>query len=86
MMTVSFHFLLVAEMLIREKDIENTASFIVAEFRRNRKANPQRTNQLARDARLELSGLSKLLIGRREKSHVELALQAIDRITQKQAS
>jgi hypothetical protein len=63
-------------MLIAEKTIKETVGFIVAQFRRQAKAAKTAGERDAayQSAKSELSGISKLLIGRREHSYTDLAL------------
>lgn len=69
-------------MLIAEKTLKDTVIFIVSAFRRQAK-NPQGLDAAYQAARCELSGISKLLIGRREHSYTELALIDLKKIYEK---
>lgn len=63
-------------MLIAEKTLKDTIAFIVAQFRRQAKAAKTAGERGAayQNAKSELSGISKLLVGRKEHSYTELAL------------
>ncbi|WKJ88785.1 hypothetical protein QZJ86_12205 [Methylomonas montana] len=69
-------------MLIAEKTLKDTVTFIVAQFHRDTKS-AQDLDACYQNARSELAGISKLLIGRREHAYTELALIDLKKIYDK---
>lgn len=69
-------------MVISEKNLKETIAFIVNQFRRSAKTvgNLEADYQ---DAKSQLAGISKLLIGRREHSYPQLALNDLKKIYEK---
>lgn len=72
-------------MVIAEKNLKDTIDFIVNQFRRNAKESSNRETAY-QDAKSQLAGISKLLIGRREHSYPQLGLAELKKIYDKHNS
>ncbi|BBL58136.1 hypothetical protein [Methylomonas koyamae] len=72
-------------MLISAKTLADTCDYLVNSCRRDINRAPDELERCKARYRENLRGLSLLLIGRREKSHVENAIKQIETIQPRRA-
>jgi hypothetical protein len=70
-------------MLISEKNLMSTVGFIVSNYEREAKKDPAKEPEYFLTTNGQLSGLSLLLVGYKEKRHIDLAVKQVKDIQKK---